>query len=186
MVGRAVLASATLTQRPPSSYLPPELSLFRLSAVPPVYDKHSRTERRASPSSSTLPRLFWILTYDVSIQSVHVASARFPPSCNDTPTSLRSSSTFWLHGSPCELIGYTMLKLGSKNVALFKGCFCRLFSDIGATSGAPPVSGKDMVFVGIGEPDGVEEVDATGEAVTRRLRPRPNRPERALSVPPID
>lgn len=33
--------------------------------------------------------------------------------------------TLILHGSPLELIGYVILKLGRTNVARLSGCFCR-------------------------------------------------------------
>ncbi len=77
-----------------------------------------------------------------------------------------------------------ILKLGSKNVALLKGCFCRLFSDIGVGAGGTPVSGSVMDRAGIGEPDGEELPEAVGEAATSRLNPKPNRPEMAFKVPP--
>ncbi len=75
-----------------------------------------------------------------------------------------------------------ILKVGSKNVARRNGCFCRLLSDIGA--GTPPVSGSGIVLDDMGEIEGVEVADGEGEPATKRLKPIPSRPDRALRVPP--
>jgi hypothetical protein len=72
-----------------------------------------------------------------------------------------------------------MLKLGKRKVALLSGCFCLLFS----LCPVPVTSGRLILLEASGEPiDGV----VAGLAATSRLSPRPNRPPKALRVPPTE
>jgi hypothetical protein len=120
-------------------------------------------------------------TIDASTRSAHVSSSdREPPLDPQRPTRFLSSITLTLHGSPCELIGYVMLKLGNTNVARLSGCFCRLFSLIGC---GLIVSGKP-VRDGTGEPTGEGPGDGVELPATNRLSPSPSLPESAFRVPP--
>ena len=88
--------------------------------------------------------------------------------------------TFWLQGSPAELMGYVMLRLGSKNVARLSGCFCRLFSLIDPF--VPGASGR-LTDRAAGDAEG-EAAYAVVGGETNRLSPMVSRPDSALSVPP--
>jgi len=93
--------------------------------------------------------------------------------------------TFWLQGSPAELMGYVMLRLGSKNVARLSGCFCRLFSLITPVVPVAPPSGR-LIDRGTGDAAGDDPVLTAPGGDTNRLKPNVNRPDNALSVPPTD
>jgi hypothetical protein len=75
-----------------------------------------------------------------------------------------------------------MLKLGKRKVALLSGCFCLLFS----LCPVPVASGRLILLEASGEP--IDVVAGLGPelAATSRLSPRPNRPPKALRVPPTE